>query len=504
MPQKHNRRDGISRRAFLRSSAAMGIALPHLAAAAGAATKRPNIIWILTEDQSRHYGCYGEKLVRTPNVDRLAAEGAKFTNAVITCPVCSPSRSAMITGMYQTSTGAHHHRSGRGTQKIRLPERVKLIPEYFQKAGYYTSLGSLSHAIGKSKRGLGKTDYNFQWDKSVYDGCDWSGRAEGQPFFAQIMLHGGKARGQARKDAGIPHARTADVTLPPYYPRHPVILEDWAAYLDTFNLVDREVGQILERLKREKLLDNTVIFFWTDHGVSHARGKQFCYDEGIMVPLIVRAPGRIEPGTVRDDIAAHIDIAAASMHFAGIPIPGHLEARPLFGPKHKPRDYAVSARDRCDETYDRIRSVRTKQFKYIRNGYPKRPHLQPNVYKDEKDIYKALREWHEAGKLNELQERLLFAPERAPEELYDLAADPWELKNLAADAKYKDKLAELRGILDRWIRETGDKGRQVEPMAMYDSDMKVYVDGIGRRDKPRARKIEAVIRRMKQLWAEGK
>ncbi|MGD8240606.1 MAG: sulfatase, partial [Armatimonadota bacterium] len=408
-----------SRRQFLAAAGALAAGVGSRARGPG--PKRPNIIWIITEDQSRHYGCYGEPLVNTPRIDRLADDGAKFTNAMVTCPVCSPSRSALITGMYQTTIGAHHHRSGRGTERIQLPDHVKLIPEYFQEAGYYTCLGHFGHVTGGAKRGgLGKSDYNFEWDQSVYDGNEWSGRSEGQPFFAQIMLGGGKSRGQARRSKDIPHVKPEDVVLPPYYPRHPVILEDWAAYLDTFSLMDHQVGRILERLEREGIVDDTVIFFLTDHGVSHARGKQFLYDEGIMVPLIVSAPGRIEPGTVRDDPVAHIDMAAASLHFAGIPIPQHLEARPLFSPDHEPREYVVSARDRCDETYDRIRGVRTRGFKYIRNGYPLRPHLQPCVYKDEKPIYKALREWQTAGKLDAVQERLLFAPRRAEEELYDL------------------------------------------------------------------------------------
>jgi arylsulfatase A-like enzyme len=172
---------------------------------------RPNIIWIVVEDQSRHYGCYGEPLVDTPTIDRLASEGVRFTNAAVTGPICSICRSALITGMYQTSIGAHHHRSGRGEQKIFLPEHVKLIPHYFQQAGYYTSLGYLGHindpAKARKKAGLGKSDYNFQWDESVYDGAEWSGRAPGQSFFAQIMLGGGKSRKQARSSDAIRRGR---------------------------------------------------------------------------------------------------------------------------------------------------------------------------------------------------------------------------------------------------------------------------------------------------------
>ena len=237
--------------------------------------------------------------------------------------------------MYQTSIGAHHHRSGRGIEKIHLPEQVRLIPEYFQKAGYYTCLGDISSVRQQERRKgrLAKSDYNFEWDQSVYDGSEWSGRQPGQPFFAQVQLAGGKFRDGARQAEQIPHVAVSDVRLPPYYPNHPVVLEDWAAYLDTFSMMDVFVGELIGRLKREGIYENTVIFFLTDHGVSHARGKQFCYDEGIMVPLIVRGPG-IEAGRLRDDLVLQIDVAATSLQLAGINIPGHLEGIPLFGPDY--------------------------------------------------------------------------------------------------------------------------------------------------------------------------
>lgn len=473
------------------------------------AEERPNIIWVVAEDQSRHYGCYGEPLVHTPHIDRLAEEGVKFTNAMVTAPVCSTARSALATGMYQTSIGAHHHRSGRGTEKIVLPEHVKLIAEYFQDAGYYTCLGSSGHLEvplkGKQVGRLGKSDYNFEWDEGVYDAPEWSGRAEGQPFFAQVMISGGKARNQARVHEGIPHVETEAVKLPPYYPDHPVVREDWAAYLDTFSLMDLYVGQLMERLEAEGIANNTIIFFLTDHGVSHARGKQFCYDEGIMVPLIMWGPGRVDAGTVRDDLVAHIDIAATSMDFAGIEVPEYLESRSLVGDGYEPREYVVSARDRCDETYDRIRSVRTGNLKYIRNGYPGRPHLQPCAYKDKKEIYEAIREWGEEGRLSEMQAALLLAPERAGEELYDLENDPWELTNLVDDPDYKKELRKMRKILDGWIEETGDQGQEVEAMAMYDSDMELYLDGLkGKKPPEHLQTIRDNIATMKRWWEEGK
>jgi arylsulfatase A-like enzyme len=446
---------------------------------AGAAdVKRPNIVWIIVDDMSANFSCYGEKTIQTPHVDKLAADGTRFSKAFVTAPVCSPCRSALITGCYQTTIGAHHHRSGRGELKIHLAGDVVPIPVLFQKAGYYTCVGG----FGATGTKLGKTDYNFEWDAKMYDGNDWSGRRPGQPFFMQVQLHGGKHRGQGpsknwqdrvRKELGS-NTKPEDVTLPPYYPRDPVILQDWADYLDCCRYTDKEVGDVIARLEKEKLLDDTIVFFMTDHGISHARGKQFLYDEGIHVPFIVRGPG-IAKGAVRDDLVEHIDLAATSLALAGIEVPKWMQGRDLFAKRYAKRDAVFSARDRCDETMEHLRSVRTQQFKFIRNYMPDRPHLQPNRYKDDKAIVQKLRELHAANKLDELTEKLLFSEKRPKEELYDLTADPFELKNLAGDPKYADTLAAMRQKLADWEERTGDKGRKPEPMEMYDSDMKVYL-----------------------------
>ena len=210
--------------------------------AADVPAKNLNILWFVVDDMSANFSCYGEKTIQTPNVDRLAREGTLFTNAFITAPVCSPCRSALITGMYQTSIGAHHHRSGRGTLKIHLPQGVVPVPKLFQQAGYYTCIGG----FGATGDRLGKTDYNFEWPRAMYDSNDWAGRKAGQPFFMQVQLHGGKYRGQGpnknwqgrvAKELGA-NTRPEDVTLPPYYPRDPVILQDWADYLDSCRFTD--------------------------------------------------------------------------------------------------------------------------------------------------------------------------------------------------------------------------------------------------------------------------
>ena len=461
----------------------------------------PNIVWIVVDDMSANFSAYGETLIKTPHVDRLARDGTLFRKAFVTAPVCSPCRSALITGMYQTSIGAHHHRSGRGTEKIHLPDGVVPVPVLFQKAGYFTAIGG---PLVKGKD-LAKTDYNFEWDRTCYDGNDWSGRKPGQPFFMQVQLHGGKYReGRNWSETvrtALGSATSPDaVQLPPYYPRDRVLLEDWANYLDAVRYTDQQVGDVISRLEKEGILDQTVVIFTTDHGISHARGKQFLYDEGIHVPLIIRGPG-IEKGVVRDDLVEHIDLSATSLALAGIPRPNKIQGQDLFAPGGSKRDAVFAARDRCDETVEHLRSVRTAEFKYIRNGYPDRPHLQPNAYKDAKPIVKRLRELHEQHQLTRLQEQLLFSATRPKEELYDLKADPFEINNLAASPEYASTLRKLRERLDQWILETDDHGRRPEPDKVYDSDMKVYLDG----KNPAANAVLLKnIAQMKQWAAEGR
>lgn len=486
--------------------AALLVSLPLLCPAA----ERPNILWFVVDDMSTPFSCYGETAIQTPHVDRLAREGTRFTHAYVTAPVCSPCRSALITGMYRTTLGSHHHRSGRGALKINLPQGVEPAPKLFQRAGYFTCIGSglneeqTAGKKGKGKRALGKTDYNFEWDESVYDANDWAGRQPGQPFFMQVQLAGGKLRGgtdesaqrlsqQARAAFGA-SVKPEDVALPPYYPRDPVLLRDWAAYLDTARLTDRHVGQVLARLEKEGLLDQTLVIFMTDNGISHARGKQFLYDEGTQTPFIVRGPG-IPAGLTRDDLVEHIDMAPISLAAAGLPIPPHMQGRNVFASGYQPRDAAFAARDRCDETVERLRSVRTDRFLYIRNFYPQRPHLQPNAYKDGKSILKTLRALHEGGRLDSLSERLLFAPTRPPEELYAWTEDRYQTNNLAADPAHRATLEALRKRLDSWMAETRDGGPESD--ARYDSDMAVYLG----RGNPA---VEKNIALMKQWAKEGK
>ncbi len=432
----------------------------------------PNIVWIVVDDMSANFSCYGETVIETPHVDRLAQEGVRFSRAYATSPVCSTFRSAMITGMYQTSIGAHHHRSGRGAHRIELPEGVRPVPEYFKEAGYWTCIGSglpgFDHRGNPTKDDKqGKTDYNFDWDPGMYDSHDWAGRAEGQPFFMQVQLNGGKLRGaseahyEALEKRMVAEFGSATdprvVELPPYYPRDPVMLRDWATYLDSVRLTDRHVGKVLDRLKGEGLWENTLVVFFTDHGISHARGKQFIYDEGTHIPLVIRGPG-VGEGKTRNDLVEHIDVAALSMAAAGLDVPERMEGRDILAASYSPRKAVFAARDRCGEAADRIRSVRTDRYLYIRNFYPERPFLMPSEYKDAKLILQRLRELRGQGRVGALAEKLLFAPTRPPEELYLYGEDRWQVDNLAGDSKHADALEEHRTRLDQWIEESGDPG----------------------------------------------
>jgi arylsulfatase A-like enzyme len=444
----------ISRRAAFASAASW------LRLAAQANPDRPNILWILGDDLGPQLGCYGYPLVRTPNVDKLAAEGVRFTHCFTTAPVCSPSRSAWNTGVYQTTIGAHNHRSHR-KDGYRLPEGVRLVSHRLHDAGYFTANVT---EITPALRASGKTDFNFRAEKP-FDGTHWNQRAKGQPFYAQINFtapHKGPQWPLARKQADL--VDPAKVELPPYYPDHPVIRDEVANYLDAVNNWDRQVGVVIDELRKDGLLDNTLIFVFGDNGRCLLRGKQWLYDAGTHIPLIVRWPGRIPAGTVRKDPVLALDITAATLDAAGIAHPKLFHGQSLFG-KAKPRTEIFSARDRCDMTVDRIRAVRDGRYKLIHNFYPQRSYSQFNEYiKNSYPALTVIENLAKEGKLNELQARWV-APQRPEFELYDHLADPHEVNNLAGDPAHRKAFERLKKRLEQWIAETGDQGRIPESAA---------------------------------------
>ncbi len=443
MNKKQTRREWLRwSSALLTGSAFSKISLTH------AQEKPPNFVWIIADDFSPDLGCYGYPTVHTPNLDQLAAEGIRYEHAYTPAAVCSPSRSAWITGMYQTSIGAHNHRTW---NKKELPNGIKPFTHYLQEAGYLTV----------NVKGLGanaKRDFNFIADH-IFDSNDPEDLLSNKPFFAYVNFHE-PHRTFVQKEDGIDPDK---VELPPYYPDHPVARKDWAAYLDTVEVLDKKVGNFLQWLEENNLADNTVVMFIGDHGRPHVRGKQWLYDSGIRVPLIVRWPEKIKPNQVSQEMVSSIDLAATILNIAGIQVPETMEGQVFLGPNKQKRDVIFAARDRCDEAFDRIRCVRDQRFKYIRNDYPEIPYWQTSRYKDKYyPMLKLMKKLYNEGKLNEVQKR--FFEDRKPrEELYDTQNDPYEIHNLAENPEYNDKLEEMRSRLDQWIDETGDQGQTPEP-----------------------------------------
>jgi len=419
---------------------------------------RPNALWVYVEDTNDWMSCYGDELIETPHIDALAARGTRFERCYMPAGVCSPTRSAIITGMHQTSIGAHQHYSSFEVwRRIEMEEwdpnylGVRTIPEILRLARYFTF-------------NKGKLHYNFVYDiDQLYDwhapkmgfggaqeGSCWNADSEEprRPFFGQIQLVGGKARAEKTVDR-------AAVEVPPYYPDHPAIREAIAHHYDTILRLDAEVGRIVAALERDGLLDSTVIVFFSDHGMSLMRHKQFLYEGGIRVPCIIAGPG-VPAGVVREDLVSGLDLAATTLALAGVTIPSHMHGQDVFAEDYR-RDHFVAARDRCDYTIDRIRAVVTERYKYIRNFMTDRPYLQPQ-YRDGRPEMKAIKALFAAGELDEVQ-AAFAGPHRPAEELYDLETDPHETVNLVHDPEHAQVLGEMRTRLDRWIVETDDQGR---------------------------------------------
>ncbi|MCB1229106.1 MAG: sulfatase [Verrucomicrobiae bacterium] len=430
-----------------------------------AADERPNIVWIFVEDQNGWYGCYGDDTVPTPNLDALAARGIRFDRAYMTAGVCSACRSAIALGAMQTSLGVHNHRSSRQRvpeEVIHLPDGVKTVYELMREAGYH---------VCSSK---GKNDFNFVFDLGdLYDAtpskmgpfAGWRKAPKGKPFFAQIQLKGGKNTGQFKgcdpkqNSDQHPHTDPEVMNVAPYYPDHPVFRREYAHHYDTIRQTDDEVGEIIASLKEDGLMENTVVFYWTDHGFRAPRHKQWLYEGGIRVPLLVAGPG-IEQGSSRGDLVSGIDITVSTLGMAGVDRPEWMEGRDLFAADFQSRDFVVSARDRCDYTIERVRAVTTNRFKYLRNFLTDRPFMQPQ-YRDGRDYIEVPRQLHQEGKLDEVQD-FMWSETRLPEEFYDLENDPDEIHNLVEDPAFAAELARHREILAKWIAETDDQGQYPE------------------------------------------
>jgi len=404
----------------------------------------PNIIWIVGDDTGPELGCYGDSYAHTPNLDRLAAQGARFTRAFSHSPVCAPTRFGLITGIYPTTAGAQHMRS-------RLLKPPPMFTEALRKAGYHVAWP-------------GKTDFNFDPPEGSFDSTDnWTkGELPPQPFFAYYNLpetHEGQmknAKGYAEITAPLAPGEFHDpakAPLPLYYPDAPGV-----TYYDLVTSLDYTVGRIMKLLAEKGLSDNTVILFFGDHGRPLPRAKRWVYDSGIRVPLIVRWPGQIKPGTVREDLVSFIDFAPTMLALARLAIPPEMQGQVFLGAQAAPsRKYVFAARDRMDETPDRIRCVRDERFKYIRNYHPELPYAQTIKYAEGLKSMQAWRQWNDEGRLTGPQ-KLFFAPTKPAEELYDLEVDPDEVNNLADNPEHEARLVELRAALDQWTKKYGDMG----------------------------------------------
>ena len=445
-----------SRRDFLKTAtgaAAAATLAPwtHAVHGAAASDKRPNFIILVGEDMSPDMGCYGTSFAHTPNLDRLASQGARFNCCFTHCGVCAPSRSGMITGQYPTAIGTHHMRSI-------LLQPPPLFTSYLQKEGYQIIWAN-------------KTDFNFDdrhdhFDKKI----DWTGgNLPDGPFLAFFNIfttHESQVRGDAKTHANNTKHLTAEqrqdpekLPLPPFYPDTKEVRNDLRQYHELCTAVDYKVGDVMAMLDRKGLAENTVIIFTGDHGRGMPRMKRWCYDDGTHIPLVVRWPGHIDPGTVHDNVVGMIDLPATILSLAGIPVPAAFHGRPYLGPDAKPRKYVYAHRDRMDEALDRIRSVRDQQFRYVRNYMPELPYAQYINYNEVNPIMESWRLEGKAGHLDPVQ-RAFFSPTKPVEELYDCKSDPSNVKNIAdsKDPAVIAKLDELRGALDQWIADTNDLG----------------------------------------------
>ncbi len=426
---------------------------------------KPNILWLISEDTGPEaLSRSGTPQASTPVLDRLAKEGVYYSHTYLGM-VCSVSRSSFMTGMYAVSIGAHNHRT---VDKKPLPDGVRVLTGWMHDAGYYTAnLVQLPASWGF--KGAGKTDWNFEPGDVSFDSPkgNWDELKSHQPFYAQLNCNE-----THRPYHAPPRSDPAKVVLPPYYPDDPIARKDWAAYLDSESEFDRKMGLVFAELEQEGLAANTVIVYFGDNGASMARAKQFCYEEGFIVPMIIRwpknfpAPKNFQPGTVDDRFIDGIDLAPTMIDIAGAPKPPKMQGRIFLGDRTEPaREYVFGTRDRCDTTVMRLRSVRDARYRYIHNFHPEIPFLAANNYKETQyPVWNLLKKLHAEGKLTPPQE-FLCQDHMPEEELYDMQSDPHQIRNLAQsnDPEVQAELKKLRAVLDQWIVEVDDKGRIPEP-----------------------------------------
>jgi N-sulfoglucosamine sulfohydrolase len=427
---------------------------------------RPNIVWLVAEDMSPWIACYGDETVPTPNLDRLAREGVRYASAFASSPVCAAARSSLITGMYATRIGTMHHRTGKPSKAAIEadpeayadipsyegvpPEFVRCFPEHLRRAGYYCTNAS-------------KRDYQFKAPVTTWDHsggrAHWRNRGEGQPFFS-VFNFGGTHESQAfpgakRRPSVV---RPEEVPLPPFYPDTEAVRDAMARTYDNIAELDAWIGKRLSELEKADLLDETIVFFYSDHGVGLPRGKRSVYDTGTRVPLLVRFPDGQAAGTTESRVVSFVDLGPTVLSLAGILPDDRLDGVPFLGEYRRPGSgLAFTHADRFDSVREQTRSVSDGRFRYVRNYSTDLPYLLPVAYRERIPMTADLYALRETGPERPEQWQMTVS-QRPLEELYDSATDPWEVDNLAAEPQHLERMAELRTALDDWIEDTGDLG----------------------------------------------
>jgi len=422
-------------------------------------TDKPNILWITCEDITTMIGCYGDPLAITPNIDNFASKGLLYKNAYATAPVCAPSRSCLVTGVYATSMGTQNLRSD-----FEIPSSIRTLPHILRENGYYCSNNY-------------KEDYNFFdstiWDESSHE-AHWRNRPDNKPFFSvfnfetthQSQIFGNDEAfynkyGHQLSDEE--RTKPEEIILPPYFFDSPQVRKLWARYYDLVSLMDRQVADILNQLEEDGLKDNTIIFFYSDHGTGMPRAKRALYNSGIQVPFIVHLPEKYQylseynPGTQTSDIVSFVDFPPTVLNILGINIPDYMQGKAFLGDNTEKSEFVFATSDRVDEAFEISRAVKSEKYSYIRNFLPHLALIQPNFYTDQSEIMQELLRLRNSTTMTP-EQKSMWLPKRFPEELYDLEADPFETNNLAGDPAYREVLIEMRNELNKWLLETNDTG----------------------------------------------
>ena len=426
------------------------------------ASDRPNIVWINCEDLDETLGCYGDNWAITPNLDALAKDGILYRNAFANAPICAPARNCLITGMYPTSLGGQHLRC-----EIELPPGVEPFPNHLKRAGYFVS-------------NWAKTDYNFKPD-GIYDYwkkdmAPWRQRKDkGQPFFSFFVFgttHEGPGNFRDRYESAVEGMSTSklhdpdEAKVPPYFPNTPKMRELWARYYDLVSAMDEEVGQVIDGLKEDGLWDNTIVWFFSDHGHGLPRHKRWLLDSGLRVPFMVRIPekfqhlaGGLTPGSEYSHPVSFVDFAPTVLSQAGVDVPKVMHGRPFLGKTiAEPRQFVFGARDRADDMFEVSRAIHDGRFIYVRHFLPRLPYVQGGrIFGNQKESMAELRRARDEGELNEISS-MIFADRKPIEEFYDLSSDPREVHNLASDPQQAKRMDQMRKRLKQWILKHRDTG----------------------------------------------